>query len=190
MHYPHPAELPVLLNRIAVLASLAVLASCKGATAPLDPVGEMTFTFAGGMSGNWVANGATDATPLVRQTNAWASSRKATNTVFVESMMPRTGTTHDFAQLTIRRRSVGTETLAAGCVDNCSRLYIMFGAPNSGSTEMFLQECTMTVGTITITAITSNRVTGTFSGTGSCAFLGGASSAWTVTDGSFDTALL
>jgi hypothetical protein len=176
-------------KHLAFAASLVLLA-CKGATAPLDPVGTMMFSFSGGMTGDWSADGAKSETPIVRQTNAWASSRNGTGTVFTESMMPRTATSHDFAQLTIRRRSAGTETLVAGCVDNCSRLYIMFGAPNAGSTDMFLKECTMTVGTITISAITSNRVTGTFSGTGTCASFGGASTSWTVTNGAFDTAIL
>jgi hypothetical protein len=174
---------------IAAAASLVLLASCKSATAIIDPEGSMVFTFTGGMAGSWDANGAKSDTPIMRQTNAWAASRRGTNTVFTESMEPRSATTHDFAQLTIRRQTVGTETLAAGCTGTCSRLYIMFGAPNAGSTDMFLTECTMTVGTITITSISSVRVTGTFSGTGTCQFLGGPSSAWTVTNGTFDTAL-
>jgi hypothetical protein len=180
----------VLLKRIIPVAALALLGSCKSATAPFDPVGTMMFTFAGGMSGDWAADGAKGETAILRQTNSWAASRTGTNTVFAESAMPRSGTSHDWAQLTIRRRSAGTETLTADCVDNCSRLYIMFGAPNAGSTDMFLKECTMTVGTITISAITSNRVTGTFSGTGQCASFGGASSAWTVTNGTFDTPIV
>lgn len=178
------------ITRIIAVASFLLLTGCKSATAPLDPVGTMTFTYAGGMSGAWSANGATNATPIVRQTNAWASSRNGTNTVFVESMVPSTATSHHFAQLTIRRQTVGTETLLAGCTGTCSRLYIMFGAPNAGSTAMFDKECTMTVGTITISSITSNRVTGTFSGTGTCASFGGASTSWTVTNGVFDTAII
>jgi len=179
----------VLLKPVAVIASLALLSGCKSATAPLDPVGEMMFTHAGGMSGDFAANGEKGATAILRQTNPWAESRLGTNTVFTESMMVRTATSHDFAQLTIRRQTVGTETLTAGCTGACSRLYVMFGAPNAGSSDMFLSECTMTVGTITISSITSNRVTGTFSGTGSCASFGGAPTSWTVTNGTFDTAV-
>ena len=180
-------------KRVAIVAAFAVLSGCGGkATGLVDLAGSFSLTYSGGgLSGSWSANAAMPSSSGDQATIAWAASDLGTGTVFTTSMQPRTATTHDLAILTTRRRTVGTETLSAGCSSNCSRLYVMFGSPNPGSSEMFLQECTMTVGTITISAISSNRVTGTFSGTGTCTnFFGGGSTAFTVTNGSFDTAIL
>ncbi len=179
------------VTRIIAATSVVLLTSCKSASAPVNPIGSFMLTYAGANSGNWSANGAFSETPLTRQTNAWAASDLGTNTVFTNSMVPRNATSHDFALLTIRRRTVGTETLTAGCSGTCSRLYIMFGAPNSGTAgALFMMECTMTVGTITISSISSTRVSGTFSGTGTCTPGMQAGGSFTVTNGTFDTAIL
>lgn len=182
----------MLLKRISVVASLALLAGCGDkSTGVVSLSGLLMFTYSGGMTGNYSAQGALPATAAEQNSTEWAASDLGTGTVFASAIMPRDASSHDYAQLTVRRTTAGTETLTAGCASNCSRLYVMFGAPNTSAGGLFLQECTMTVGTITITAISSKRVSGTFSGTGTCtAALGGAPTSFTVTNGSFDTAIL
>ena len=181
----------MLLKRMIAVASLVVLSGCGGkATGIVDLNGLVTFTYSGGgLSGTYSANGAMPASAT--GVDDWAASDKGTGTVFTTSMQPRSATTHDMSIITIRRQSVGTETLTSGCSTNCSRLYIMFGAPNTGASNLFLQECTMTVGSITVSAISASRVSGTFSGTGTCtSAFGGSPTTFTVTNGSFDTAIL
>ena len=179
------------MKQMVAVAVLVILSGCGGkATGIVDLNGLVTFTYSGGgLSGTYSANGVMPATAT--GVDDWAASDKGTGTVFTTSMQPRTATTHDLSIITTRRQTVGTETLTAGCSGTCSRLYIMFGAPNTGATNLFLQECTMTVGSITITAISSTRVSGTFSGTGTCtSAFGGSPTTFTVTNGSFDTAIL
>jgi hypothetical protein len=51
--------------------------------------------------------------------------------------------------------------------------------------------CALTSGTIVLTEVSSSRAKGTFSGSGSCvAGGGGASSAFSVSNGTFDVALV
>jgi len=181
----------VLARRIALIASLTLLASCGDkATGVVDLSGFLMFAYSGGMTGNYSAQGILPTVTADINTTDWAASDLGTGTVFASAIMKRDATSHDYAQLTIRRTTAGTETLTAACASTCSRLYVMFGAPNSSSGALFLKECTMTVGTITITAISSKRVSGTFSGTGTCTAFGGAPTAWTVTNGTFDTAIV
>jgi hypothetical protein len=185
-------EDPVQLKRILAAASLVLLTSCDSATGVVNLGGLVTFTYSGGISGNYSANGQMPASNAAQETSSWAAAEVSapSGAVFSYAASPRNATSHDFVDLTIARTTVGTSNVDPGCFLNCTGLYVVFGAPNTGAGSSFLQECWFESGSVTITEISATRVKGTFSGTGKCFSYLGAETSFTVTNGAFDMAVL
>lgn len=182
----------MLYKRIIAAASLVLLASCDSATGTVNLGGLLSFTYSGGISGSYSASGALPSTTAGQQTTTWAAAEVSapSGAVFGISAQPRNATSHDYASLTIARTTAGQATVSPSCSLNCTNLYVIFGAPNTGVGGGFLQECYFESGTITITEISATRVKGTFSGTGKCYSYLGAETTFTVTNGTFDMAVL
>ena len=183
---------PVLTRRSVLAASLAVLTSCssdKNPTGLTGLTGTVGFSYSGAISGTYSATG---TIPANIETSAWAAGILLTSdgVIAVESAAPRTASSHDFIILAASRTTAGTAPIDDNCTSDCTVAFFSFGVANGAGTSV-LQECVITVGSIVITEVTPTRVRGTFSGTGECLANGtGNPQAFTVTNGSFDVALL
>jgi hypothetical protein len=173
-------------------ASLALLIGCSSdAVSPSALSGTLAFSYSGGSSGTFSATGALSAGTSA--TGYAVGGRDQTNTgTVVLASFPRTATTSDIVSLFIPRLTSGSSTVDVACVTTtCAGLSVTFGSANAGGGS-FVQLCFLTTGTLTITTISSSRATGTFSGTGDCFSQTalGTTSAFTVTGGTFDVAIV
>ena len=178
-------------NRLFV-ASLVLLAACgsDGPTTVTGFDGALSFTYSGANSGTFSASGALPTSAAAQATSAWAAAQaSATSEMFVAAASPRSGTTHDLVGIFIQRNTVGSDEVDDACGFNCTSVDLSIGLANSGST--FTAYCYLTAGTVAITEKSASRMKGTFSGTGECTSSGGApTGAFTVTNGTFDVAIL
>jgi hypothetical protein len=183
----------VLSKRLVLAASLALLGcSSDKATAPTGLVGTFSFSYSGAISGTFNATGALPGTPAGMETTSWAAAEISTadGETGVLAATPRSASSHDIAGLFMERVTPGAATISDTCQTQCGFALMTFGQAN-GTGTTFLQECFITVGSITITEVTTTRVKGTFSGTGECLAFGSQTpAAFTVTNGTFDVALV
>ena len=175
-----------------LVTSLVFLAACgsDGPTTVTGFDGALTFTYSGANSGTFSASGSLPSTASGQATTAWAAAQaSATSEMFVAAASPRSSTTHDFVGIFIQRNTVGTETINPSCSFNCNGVDLTIGAANSGST--FTVMCYLTSGSIASTEKSASRMKGTFSGSGEClTSTGAAAGALTVTNGTFDVAIV
>lgn len=179
------------LRIAAVLPSLALLASCgsDGPTTVVGFDGALVFTYSGATSGTFNASGSLPTSAAAQNTTPWAAAQAtATTEMFVAAAAPRSATTHDVVGLFIQRNTVGTETINSSCSFNCNSVDLTIGLANSGSA--FISSCYLSAGSIAITEKSTSRMKGTFSGTGTCVSQAGSSSAFTLTGGTFDVAIV
>jgi hypothetical protein len=168
----------------AGLIALLVTACGKDATAPVLPVEGMTFGYAGALSGTFSANGAYDSTG----TKAWAIAGRLVGAPYLvlAAVLPRNETSHDAIGIIVPRNTVGTATISTICPpEGCADFLAVFGRHNTVNNE-FLQGCHIVSGTVTIATITDTRVTGSFTGSGTCFSNATGDTAFTVSNGAFD----
>jgi hypothetical protein len=174
----------------------AALVSCS------DNTTEPTVGASGSLSFSYTGAGATSATQYSASgaipsnfgvnngSSSWAAGfTDASNTqTGVYAFVPKGGNTWDETIILINRTTVGSSTIENCTAENCTEIAVLFGV-NQNETN-FTYTCTLTSGTVNITAISSTNVTGTFSGSGTC-FLAGATGTtpFTVTGGSFNVGL-
>lgn len=183
----------VKTQRLLLVASLVLLAGCGSdkVTAVTGFNGALSFTYSspGAVSGTFNATGAFN--PVTMETAAWAAGERdePNGELLVGSAVPRNSSSHDFVGMSTGRLTTGSSTISISCTSNCAYVTFIFGNNNAGSGYLFA--CDLETGTVTVTEISSARAKGTFSGTGTC-FASGASSGstMTVTNGSFDVALI
>jgi hypothetical protein len=170
-------------------AALALVASCgDSGTENNNLSGSVNFTYSGAISGSFAASG---ALPVITslETQQWAVGARdeANGEIIVEALKPRTSTSHDVAVLFIPRLTVGSSSV--DCPQTtCAGGFFDFDVNNSTGDSQ--QTCFLATGTLTISTITSSRVTGTFSGTGSCVDASQNIAAFSVNSGTFDVALV
>ena len=191
MTTPFPG-LDMISRNLLLVPSLALIAACgsDGPTTVTAFDGALSFTYSGGTSGTFNASGSLPSTASGQTTTAWAAAQaSATSEMFVGAVSPRSATTHDLVGIFIQRNTVGTETINSSCGFNCNGMDITIGMANSGST--FTVNCFLGSGSIAITEKSASRMKGTFSGTGQCmTSTGSAAGAFTVTNGTFDVAIV
>ena len=112
---------------------------------------------------------------------------------YVAASTPRSGGLVDLTILRLERTTPGSVSIDAACdIDgsaSCTGMALSLNFNGNGDTGDFF--CGLTSGTIVLTEIGSSRAKGTFSGTGSCvAGTGGSSSAFSISNGTFDVALV
>ena len=178
-----------------VLLSLALLGalSCSDSTSP-GVRGTVAFSYTGAGGGNFSATG--DAPPFTTTpptTTSWAVGYTQTGETFVGASSPRSGGLADVVIIRLERTTPGSETIDPSCnIDGstaCTGMELSLNFNGNGDTGDFF--CGLTSGTIVITEISGSRAKGTFSGSGSCvAGAGGAISAFSVSNGSFDVAMV
>ena len=182
------------LRRLALLASLGLIASCgKESTGPDGTVnGSFAFTFGGtGISGTYSASGSFPTNSSQQPTTQWAAGEVVTadGETWVAAAVPVNSTTHNFAFIVVERTTAGTATVSSSCSSNCGEFGFLFQASNT--TLVAAQTCFLVTGTITFTTISSTRAVGTFSGSGNCVSSpGNVTTTFTVTNGSFDVPLV
>jgi hypothetical protein len=178
----------------------AALASCGGDD-PTDPntgvSGAMSFSYTGAGASSSTTFSASGSIPLNVGSDtssnlgsgAWAagSVSPTANYVIVGGVIPRSSTAWDITQVSAARKTVGTSTIDPNCdaeATNCTGVFVFFNFNGNGDTFSYL--CQLTTGTVTISAISSTNITGTFSGTGQCFTALGATSNFTVNNGTFN----
>lgn len=183
------------IRRLLVGVGLALMA-CKSdsTTAPIVVAsGSLSFSYTGaGGAATYSASGSAPASRTSSYGTApWAAgtSDAATQIIDAIAVVPKTSTTWDFAVVSIGRLTVGSSTINSSCTaTQCTGVTIAFGTTQNSTSFQFV--CSLASGTVAITSVSSTRVVGTFSGSGTCVTLTGASSAFTVTNGSFDVPLV
>lgn len=179
------------MKRLFLPLALLGALSCGDSTEP-NVFGSLTFSYTGGGGGTFTAQGGVPSFDAPSTTVSWAVGYTETGETFVAASKPRSGQNVDMAILRIQRTSAGSEPIDTGCDEDgavaCTVMVLFLNFNGNGDTGDFI--CGLTSGTIVITDISSTRAKGTFSGSGTClAGTGGASSAFAVTNGSFDVAM-
>ena len=192
---------PLKNTRTILVLLAAAIAGCSDSPNEPDTVGvsgTLTFSYTGAGASSSTVYTATGAIPsnvaVNNGTQPWAAGGvdASNNQTVVWGVIPKSGTTWDMSFITINRTTVGSSTIDPACTaNNCTSVGVWFGANNNETNWTYL--CELTSGTVTISAISSTNVTGTFSGTGTCITSSGVESAFTMSNGSFNvgvTALL
>ena len=187
-------------KRIGLVAALAMLAACgsDSGTNPIDAniSGSVSFNYTGGGNGSFSATGAITSAALASSpyTTTWAAGFKDStdNSTNIAANIPKGSNTSDFAVITTNGQTASTYNVNVNCNGSnttaCNSVTLLTGQSANATTFTYL--CSLTNGTITISSISNTKATGTFSGTGTCLTSTGASSAWVVTNGSFNVPLL
>jgi len=188
----------VSYKRIAVVASFALLAACGSDTLTdvITASGSLSFNYTGGGGGSYSATGAITSAALASTPYAttWAMGFKdaTDNSTNVAANVPKTGTTSDVAAISVKGQATGTFSIDVNCIttstSTCNDVLFLIGQNSTGPT--FSSICSLITGSITISALSSTNATGTFSGSGTCTTATGTTTAWVVTNGSFNVPLL
>jgi hypothetical protein len=188
----------VSYKRIAVIAALALLSACSDSVTDVNGAlsGSLSFNYTGGGGGSYSATGAITSAALASTPFAttWALGFKdaTDNSTNVAANIPKPGTTSDLATITVKGQATGTFSIDVNCLvtgtSTCNDVTLITGQDASGQT--FSNLCSLTAGSITVSALSSTSATGTFSGSGLCFTSAGAPSTWVVTNGSFNVPLL
>lgn len=170
----------------SVLAALGILVACDSGGASFVPF--ILFTYSGAASGTLDAKG---VPPITEAPAAWATGFRdaGTSTLLLLGNMPRTGGTTDIVAIGFPS-ATGSYVFDSNCNDGpaCAQLLLVLGSNDETGESTFL--CFLESGSLVVTSITTERVAGTFSGTGTCEDnTGAAAGAHTVTAGSFHVAI-
>jgi hypothetical protein len=183
---------------IAFLVAFGVaIAGCSdNPTEPTGVSGSLSFSYtgAGATSATTYNASGTIPTSITANlgSNAWAagSVSPTNNFATIGAVIPRTSTTWDITSIGIDRKTVGSSDIGPDCdfeTEECTNVVVLFGQAQNDANFLFV--CSLTTGVVTITAISSSNITGTFSGTGECFNPNGAFSAFTVTNGTFNVGI-
>jgi hypothetical protein len=187
----------VKITRALFLVLAATLAGCNESTEPetVGISGSLSFSYTGAGAATATQYSATGAIPsnfgLSNGTQAWAAGGidAANNATIVYAFVPKGGNTWDQSFIKIDRTTAGTSTISASCTaNNCTEIGVWFGMNQNGTNYTYI--CTLTSGTVNISAISATTASGTFSGSGTCAVSGSTTpTSFTITNGSFNVGL-
>jgi hypothetical protein len=169
---------------VAPLLSLVVLACSDAPSQPDIAEGTTAFAYSGAIAGTFGGTGVrNDASHIWH----YASRHDSIDVVIVNAGQPNGSERADYLTLWISRLTPGTVVVdAAAAIEYGASIVMRFGQSTSDGPPSFLWSCVAENGTITIDAISESRVSGTFSGTGTCTDMSGASSPFSMTGGTFD----
>jgi len=181
------------MRHVLVSAALFSALSCSDSSGP-GIHGSLAFTYTGAGGGTFSASGDAPAfgAPPPPGTS-WVGGYVQANQSFVGGSTPRSGVLIDLAIVRVERTTPGSESIDPACnIDGsapCTGMNFYLNFNGDGDTGDFF--CGLTSGTIVLTAVSSSRAKGTFSGSGSCFDgTGGGPSVFSVSNGSFDVALV
>jgi hypothetical protein len=187
----------VKLKNAFVLALGAVLAGCSDS--PTEPTvgvsGSTSFSYTGAGAASATSYSASGAVPANLE-STWGSSSWAAGGVdaslgetAIMASVPRASNRWDITIISIARTAVGTSNIVSSCTANvCTSVSVIFNVSQDLFTS-FNYFCTLTTGSVTISAISSTNVTGTFSGSGTCSNPSDVETPFTVTNGSFNVGI-
>src|SRR6185503_1537497 len=174
-------------------AFLTALISCSDSSGPTALSGTVSFTFTGGGGGTFSltanAPGTGNAGPTPTVNTVAGAIDEAGGYALVIANKVHSGL-QDLLIIAIGRTTVGTKAVDAACDPegaSCSGLIFFLNFNGSGDT--FGQACEPTAGSFEITEVSTTRIKGTFTGTGTCTDANDVETAFTVTGGTFDVAL-
>jgi len=181
------------VKRLVASAVLFVALACSDSNGP-SAGGTVAFSYTGAGGGNFSASG--NAPSLIAPpptTTSWAVGYFQGSETYVSASTPRSGGRADIVILRLERTTAGSATIDPSCnIDGsvaCTGMEMALNFNGNGDTGDFF--CSLTSGTIVLTDVSNNRARGTFSGNGSCvAGTGGTPSAFSVSNGTFDVALV
>lgn len=179
--------------RLVLIPVLLVGAlACSDSSGP-ENQGSMMFTYSGAGGGAFSASGNTPTLGALPTGSSWAVGFTDAGETHIAGSKPRSGGLVDLAILRIARTTAGSASIDATCnIDGdsaCTGMEFLLNFNGNDDTGDFF--CALTSGAIVLTEISASRAKGTFSGSGNCLpGTGGASSAFTVSNGTFDVALV
>jgi hypothetical protein len=196
----HPRQMvkSVRISRAFLVVLGVALAGC-GSDNPNEPTvgasGTLAFSYTGAGAATSTQYSATGAIPsnfgVSNGSQPWAAGAidAANNATIVYAFIPKSSNSWDWSFIQINRTTVGSSTIDVNCsANNCTEFGVWFGMNGNGTNYSYI--CTLTTGTVAITAISSTNAAGTFSGSGTC-FASGSNTetTFTVTNGSFNVGL-
>jgi hypothetical protein len=157
---------PHILKSLLVMGIVS-LAACADSTSPEhdDGVGRVEFLYTSPnspVSGSFAAEG---ARPADLETGTWAAAATDQGDAMVVARR-QSGGVHDQAIIFIPGGTTGTSAIVPDCDDSCAAITVVVHQSIGESVREYL--CAIDQGTVTISTLTSGRIKGTFSGTGSC----------------------
>jgi hypothetical protein len=166
--------------------------SCSESSGP-ETRGSLAFTYTGAGGGTFSASGDAPALSAPPTGTSWAVGYVQAGETHIAGSAPRSAGLVDLAILRFERTIQGSEGIDPTCnIDgsaSCTGMELLLNFNGDGDTGDFF--CGLTSGTIVLTEVSSSRAKGTFSGTGNCvAGTGGSSTAFSVSSGAFDVALV
>jgi hypothetical protein len=181
---------------LLIAASAIAVASCSDSTSPdastlsftytgAGSAAARTFSITGDIAANTIGSGTLGA-------NAWAAgSISATSSYsIIGAVNPRSSTRWDIASIGIALKTAGTSPIDPACnieSDDCTGVFVALNLQPDGDDADFY--CGLTTGSVTITAVSATKVSGSFSGSGMCANGLGDETPFTVSDGAFNVAV-
>lgn len=159
---------------------------------PTGASGSLSFSYTGAGATAATSFSASGAIPSNIDnglgSGSWAAGSVSPTTNYVEigAAIPKTSTTWDITVVQIARKTVGTSSISGTCEDEeeCTGVFVIF---NQGQTDnSFTHYCYLETGSVTISAISSSNISGTFTGSGFCYAPTGTETPFTVTNGSFN----
>ena len=180
-----------MLRRVALSALVLAAVACSDSTSPNSSNGSSSFTFTGAGGGAFNVTGAVPTLQADVGSHDWAGGHLNTTSAGYEvgAAQARGAGRYDILGLFVHRLTVGTDVIDSTCTtSDCTSL--VFGRNLSQTDDNFDFICVATSGSVTITDISDSRITGTYSGSGSCYDMSFATTAFTVTNGTFDVPLV
>lgn len=180
---------------IALLFCTAVVGACSDSSGPAAIAsGTVTFGYSGAVNGNFSVTGAINSTSNPSTTLPWAVGIRdvPANTIGVAANRPQPNARYDIAVVQASRLDAGTSPIDPNCdvsVDvACTGVAVIFNASDAG-TSTGLLICGLTSGTVVVQSVTDARISGSFSGEGTCVDETLNPTAFTVSGGAFDVPL-
>lgn len=188
----------VRLSSVLLLACSVALVAC-GDDNPTTPTitGSLSYSYTGAGAANATNFSASGGIPASvgaingsLGTAAWASGSydQTANYSVVAASIPKTSSTWDLTVINVTRTTPGTTPISASCDDpetsSCTGVFVFFNFNPNG--DSFTHLCSLDNGNVTISAISSTNITGTFSGSGICLTPLGAISSFTISSGTFN----
>jgi hypothetical protein len=182
---------------VLLLAFSVPLVGCSDD--PVSPIvtGSLSYSYTGAGATSATSFNASGAIPTTvgsvngsLGTAAWASGSfdQTDNYTVIGASIPKTSSTWDLTVVNVTRTTPGTTPISASCDDpettDCTGVFVFFNFNPNG--DSFTHLCALDNGNVTISAISSTNITGTFSGSGICLTPLGAISSFTISNGTFN----
>lgn len=180
----------ISFRALAVFTGALALAGCSANPVDVEDAPVVSFTYSGPVSGSYHTRGTLQQQSDFLKQNG-ATGALESGELEVQALLQRGASSVDILTFSVPRTTAGVETITESCPpgSGCARLLLGLGQPHADGGQA-LQSCSLTQGSIRVTAISDGRATGEFSGTGSCiSDRGEVTDGFAVSAGSFNVPL-